>query len=46
MSKRRRLVENFFQHIKEFRGIATRYDKTAASFAAAIDLAAAFLVLK
>jgi len=45
MSKRRRLVENFFQRIKEFCGIATRY-KTDASFAAAIDLAAAFLALK
>ena len=31
----RHLIENFFQRIKEFRRIATRYDKTDASFAAA-----------
>jgi transposase len=42
----RHLVENFFQKIKEFRRIATRYDKTDASFAAAIYLVAAFLALK
>jgi transposase len=40
------LVENFFQKIKEFRRIATRYDKTDTSFAAAIHLAAALLALK
>lgn len=42
----RRLVENFFQRLKEFRRIATRYDKTDASFAGAIYLVAAFLALK
>src|SRR5271166_3699619 len=46
MYKWRRLVENFFQRLKQFRRIATRYDKTDASFAAAIYLAAAFLALK
>ena len=46
MYKWRHLVENFFQRIKEFRRIATRYDKTDASYAAAIDLVAAFLALK
>ena len=46
MYKWRRLIENFFQRLKEFRRIATRYDKTDASFAAAIHLAAAFLALK
>lgn len=46
MYKWRHLVENFFQKIKEFRRIATRYDKTDTSFAAAIHLVAAFLVLK
>jgi transposase len=46
MYKWRHLVENFFQKIKEFRRIATRYDKTDTSFAAAIHLAAAFLALK
>jgi transposase len=37
---------NFFQRFKEFRRIATQYDKTDASFAAAIYLVAAFLALK
>jgi transposase len=46
MYKWRHLVENFFQKIKEFRRIATRYDKTDTSFAAAIHLAAALLALK
>jgi transposase len=42
----RHLIENLFQRLKEFRRIATRYDKTDASFAAAIYLIAAFLALK
>jgi transposase len=46
MYKWRHLVENFFQRIKEFRRIATRYDKTDTSFAAAIYLAAALLALR
>jgi len=46
MYRWRHLVENFFQRIKEFRRIATRYDKTDASCAAAIYLVAAFLALK
>jgi len=46
MYKWRRLVENFFQRLKEFRRIATRYDKTDASFAAAIYLVAALLAIK
>jgi transposase len=46
MYKWRHLLENFFQRIKEFRRIATRYDKTDASYAAAIYLAAAFLALR
>lgn len=32
MYKWRHLVENYFARIKEFRGIATRYDKTDDSF--------------
>jgi transposase len=36
MYKWRHLIENFFQRNKEFRRIATRYDKTDESFAAAI----------
>jgi transposase len=41
--KWRRLVENFFQRLKEFRGIAMRSFKTDSSFAAMICLAAAVL---
>ena len=46
MYKWRHLVENFFQRIQEFRRIATRYDKTDVSFAAAIYLAGALLALR
>ena len=46
MYKWRHLVENFFQKIKEFRRIATRYDKTDTSYQATIHLVAAFLSLK
>jgi len=33
-------VENYFAKIKEFRGIATRYDKTDCSYAACWNLVA------
>jgi len=46
MDKWRHLIENCFQRLKEFRRIATRYDKTDTSFAAVIHLAAAFLALR
>ena len=46
MYKWRHLIENFFQKIKEFRRIATRYDKTDTSYAASLYLTAAFLELK
>jgi transposase len=46
MYKWRHLVENFFQKIKDFRRIATRYEKTDDSFAAMVHLVAAFLALK
>jgi transposase len=36
----RHLIENFFCWIKEFRAIATRYDKTARNFLAALNLVA------
>ena len=36
----RALVENTFAKLKEFRAVATRYDKTDTSYAAAIHLAA------
>ena len=38
--KARHLIENFFAKLKQFRAIATRYDKTARNFLAAIHLAA------
>ena len=43
--KERHLVENFFCKLKQFRAIATRYDKTARNFLAAIHLAAAIIWL-
>ena len=42
----RHLVENFFAKIKEFRAIATRYDKTDESFAAGIHLVAGVAAAK
>ena len=39
--KARHLIENFFARLKQFRAIATRYDKTKRNFLAAIHLAAA-----
>ncbi|WP_167620062.1 transposase, partial [Paracoccus ravus] len=41
--KWRHLVENFFAKIKEFRAIATRYEKTACSYAANWHLAATII---
>ena len=41
--KWRHLVENYFAKIKEFRGIATRYDKTDCSYAACWNLVAALI---
>ena len=43
--KERLLIENFFCKLKQFRAIATRYDKTARNFLAAIHLAAATIWL-
>jgi len=43
--KERHLVENFFAKIKEFRAIATRYDKTARNFLAAVHLVASVVWL-
>ena len=40
MYKWRHQIENLFARLKEFRAVATRYDKTDASFAAAIHLVA------
>ena len=41
----RHLIENFFAKLKQFRAIATRYDKTARCFLAGIHLAAAAIWL-
>ena len=43
--KARHRIENFFCQLKQFRAIATRYDKTARNFLAAIHLAAATIWL-
>ena len=40
--KERHHIENFFCRLKQFRAIATRYDKTARNFLAAIYLVASF----
>ena len=45
MYKARHLIENFYCRLKQFRAIATRYDKTARNFLAAIHLAAAVIWL-
>jgi len=41
----RHLIENCFQKLKQFRAIATRYDKLARNFLAGIHLAAAYIWL-
>lgn len=38
--RQRNLVERFFNNIKQFRGIATRYDKDPNNFLAAVKLVA------
>ena len=45
MYKARHLIENFFVRIKQFRAIATRYDKTARNFLAAVFLVGAYVWL-
>ena len=42
----RHLIENFFCALKNYRRIATRYDKTDQSFNAMINLAALVMALK
>lgn len=39
--RQRNLVERFFNRIKQFRGIATNYDKRPENFLAAVKLVAA-----
>jgi len=43
--KARHLIENFFAKLKQYRAIATRYDKRGKNFLGAIDLAAAVVWL-
>ena len=43
--KARHLIENFFAKIKQFRAIATRYEKTARNFLAAVQLVASIVWL-
>ena len=43
--KARHLIENFFAKLKQYRAIATRYDKRAVYFLSAIHLAAAVVWL-
>ena len=41
----RNLVERFFNKLKHFRAIATRYDKLARNFLAGVQLASAIIIL-
>jgi len=41
----RNLVERFFNTLKQFRAIATRYDKLAKTFLASVQLACAAILL-
>ena len=43
--KSRHLIENFFAKLKQYRSLATRYDKTAQNFLGAIYLAASIIWL-
>ncbi|AEG50887.1 hypothetical protein Sphch_3282 [Sphingobium chlorophenolicum L-1] len=45
MYKWRHLIENHFAKIKEFPGIATRYDKTDTSFRANLNLTATLIAV-
>ena len=43
--KERHLIETFFQKLKQYRAIATRYDKIAQNFLGAIFLAASVILM-
>ena len=45
-SKLREKVERFFNHLKQFRRIATRYDKLSKCFLAFLHLTAVWLMVK
>ena len=44
--RNRNVIERFFARLKQFRRVATRYDKLASRFAAFVALAASMLWLK
>ena len=44
--RERNRIERFFNKLKQFRRLATRYDKLAKTFFAAVQLVAAFLIAK
>jgi putative transposase len=44
--RQRNRIERFFNKLKNFRRIATRYDKLRSTFFAALHLVAAFLIIK
>ena len=44
--KLREKVERFFNHLKQFRRIATRYDKLSRTFLAFIHLVIAWIMIK
>ena len=46
MYKWRHLIENFFCHLKAFRRIATRYEKTDACFAGFVSLVVTILAIR
>ena len=41
----RHLIENFFCRLKQFRAIATRYDKRAVNFLAGVYAASSLILL-
>lgn len=43
--KKRNIIERFFARLKQFRAIATRYDKLKSTFIAAVQLVSAILGL-
>jgi transposase len=43
--KRRHLIENFFARLKQYRAIATRYDKRASTFLSGVYMAASIIWL-
>lgn len=46
MYRWRHLVENFFCNLKQFRRVATRYDKTDCSYAAMVNITATVLAMR